>query len=380
MTTEKVERKVKRTILHCAALMLIPVLCGMSLNTPLSLGQTPAASMPVPKLEIGIDRSSLSLQREAVQEKTLEDIRALGATWFRDGPTSGSPQGIANYVAEVRRAKQQQLKVLMIISQMDSDYDDALPTNRCGWKEKKLSKIDLDKFAQRLRATFDALKAANLTIDAAEFGSEFDQYCYDADVPSGHAPTPAEIKIWLLGYGRFLKTGAEVLHDPHYFPQAKIVTFGMAHITNAWDKLKEHIETPASVVAMLRNVDGFNFLDNASYHVDGYGSHIYASPNDVDGFVTNILREDEKYLGRDKPVWVTEWGFLDFKAFPNKKGQTLAQAMQEFLSIFDTLHRQIPIGPVMFYRYDTWLTDPAGKLLPSASAISAYTASRQSSK
>jgi hypothetical protein len=66
----------------------------------MALGPAPALS-----LELGVDRSGLSLQSAAVQEKTLEDIRSLGATWFRDGPTSGSAQGVANFVNEVRLAK-----------------------------------------------------------------------------------------------------------------------------------------------------------------------------------------------------------------------------------------------------------------------------------
>jgi hypothetical protein len=61
--------------------------------------------------EIGVDRSQLGSQSEAVQVKTLDDIKSLHATWFRDGPTSGSPQGVANFVAEVKRVKQRNLNV-----------------------------------------------------------------------------------------------------------------------------------------------------------------------------------------------------------------------------------------------------------------------------
>jgi hypothetical protein len=51
----------------------------------------------------------------------------------------------------------------MIISMTDMDFDNpnALPGNEYGWKEKKLSRINLDKYAQRLRATFEALQAAS---------------------------------------------------------------------------------------------------------------------------------------------------------------------------------------------------------------------------
>jgi hypothetical protein len=337
--------------------------------------QPDAAAHP---LEIGIDRSKLSMQPEAVREKTLEDIHAFGATWFRDGLSSGSAQGVANFVDEVRRAKQQKLNVLVNIVQMDTDYDnpEALPNwrigNRTGWKEKKLSQINLDKYAHRLRTLFDALKAANLTIDAVEFGNEDDTYAYDADVPNGHEATPEELKTWLRGYGQFLKVGAEILHDPHYFPQAKIITFGMAHSRNIWDNPPHHFEIPANVVAKLRDVDGYNYLDNSSYHVDGLGTHIYAARDDVSGWVKQQLQEDIKALGLNKPFWVTEWGFGSSNGFPNKKGQTLNQAIEEFLNTFNSLHQEIPMGPVLFYSYDGWLADKDGNLLPLAKVFSNY--------
>jgi hypothetical protein len=76
-------------------------------------------------------------------------------------------------------------------------------------------------------------------------------------------------------YGEFLKASALIIRDPHYFPQAKIITFGIAHGSDQWDKPPHHISNPARMITMLRNIDGFNYLDNAQYHVDGYGTHIY---------------------------------------------------------------------------------------------------------
>jgi hypothetical protein len=80
----------------------------------------------------------------------------------------------------------------------------------CGWSggDGKLSEINLAKFAQHLRATLDAVRAANLTIDAFEIGNEFDTTCYDADVPVGHSASEKEIATWLRGYGEFLKAAA----------------------------------------------------------------------------------------------------------------------------------------------------------------------------
>ncbi|MFK0162911.1 hypothetical protein [Rhizobium sp. NPDC090279] len=333
-----------------------------------------AWAAPARSSELGIDRSWLSSQSAAVQEKTLKDIQGLGATWFRDGPTSGSARGVANFVNEVRLAKQDHLKVLMTIAQMDEDYDVPLQTHDHGWKAKKLSQINLQKFTQRFENLLGALKAAGLTIDAVEFGSEDDSYYYDADVPYDHLATAGELHTWLRGYGAFLKTGATILHDPRYFPGAKIITFGMAHGCDQCAGPPRHLADPARAVAMLKNVDGFNYLSNASYHVDGYGTHIYVSPNYIDGVATQVLRADAAALGGDKPLWITEWGFLDLNAFPNKKGETLSRCIQTFLDTFDRLRTQISIGPMMFYRHDIWLSDASGKLLPQSKVLAAYAA------
>lgn len=329
---------------------------------------------PAQASELGIDRSALSSQSAAVQQKTLGDIQSLGAIWFRDGPTSGSAQGVANFVNEVRLAKQRHLKFLVNIVQMDEDYDVPLQTHDHGWKAKKLSQIDLAKFTQRVQTLLGALKTDGLTIDAVEFGNEDDSYYYDADVPYDHPATAVELHTWLRGYGEFLKAGATILHEPRYYPDAKVITFGIAHGCDQCAGPPKHLSNPARVVAMLKNVDGFNYLSNSSYRVDGYGTHIYASPNDIAGSVTRTLRGDAAALGPDKPLWLTEWGFLDLKAFPNKKSETLSQCLQAFLDTLDGLRARIPIGPMMFYRYDSWLSDASGKLLPQAKVLAAYAA------
>ena len=355
------------------------VLLGCLLVMPLVCGSAQAAE------ELGIDRSNLTTQSEAVQQKTLQDIHALHAIWFRDVLSAkAKPEALAKFVNEVKLAKLNNLKVLFNVLPSYLDYDEPFANagedfrKICGWSggDGKLNEINLTKFAQHLREVLDAVKAANLTIDAFEIGNEFDTTCYDADVPVGHVASEREIVTWLHGYGEFLKAAALVIRDPHYFPHAKIITFGIAHGSDKWDKPWRHISHPAAVVARLRNVNGFNYLDNNLYHVDGYGTHIYPWPGDIIGSARGTLSQDADDLGRDKPFWVTEWGFLSKSSFPTQKGESLAQGIKEILATFDNLATDIPLGPVMFYRYDVWLTDGSGNLLPLADVLASY-ASRQ---
>jgi hypothetical protein len=131
------------------------------------------------------------------------------------------------------------------------------------------------------------------------------------------------------GYAHFLKTTATIIHDPQYFPQAKIITFGIAHSSDRWDRPPHHFSNPARMVALLWNLDGFNYLDNASYHIDGYGTHIY--PWDVNNLESamDIIRQDASILGTDKPFWITEWG-LPANKYPNKKGETRGDGIKDF--------------------------------------------------
>ena len=357
------------------------------LAAPLAMMTTSPNASAQKLPEIGIDRSGLSMSGEAARQKAMEDIRALHATWFRDGPSSGSPAGVSNFVEEIRLAKQQNLRVLVNIVQMDEDYDISLVTHSHGWKAKKLSQINLDKFAHRLRHLLDALKAANLTIDAVEFGNEDDSYYYDADAPNGRALTADELHAWLRGYGEFLKTGAEILHDPRYYPQAKIITFGIAHGCDLCDNPPHHLSNPAKVVAMLKDVDGFNYIDNSSYHVDAYGTHIYVSPSSAGEGVAATLHQDIWALGRDKPLWVTEWGFTDPTKFPNARGESASQGLAQMFDAFDDLSHRVVIGPLFFYAYNTGmvdahgrasgLVDAAGNFVPATALLSARAARTQ---
>ena len=355
------------------------ILLGCLLLTPWTtvLGQAP--------LEIGIDRSNLTRESEAVQKKTLQDIRALHATWFRDVLVA-APQIQDKFVNELSLAKQNHLSFLANVLPAKADFGEGYqPPNagedfrrRCGWSQgsSQLSRLDVETFAQGLRTQLDAVKAANLTIDAFEIGNEVDWICFNGDVPDGHTPTREEWMTAVRGYARFLRAAAEVIHAPHYFPNAKIITFGMAHGSDRWDKPPHHFSKPARMIAALRTLDGFNYLDNAIYHVDGYGTHIYPDMNNLRQSVTDLIRQDATILGPDKPFWITEWG-LDAKKYPNKQGQTRGQGFKDFYAVLNSLH--IPLGPIFYYCYSPGgkaLTDANGTLLPEASAVAARAGER----
>lgn len=327
--------------------------------------------------EFGIDRSNLTRQKKDVQQRTLADIHSLHAAWFRDVLVT-APEPIPAFIEELRMVKQNDLKFLANVLPANKNFPEGYtPPNagedfrkRCGWHQgsSELSKMDVTKFTRGLCAQLDAVKAAGLSIDAFEIGNEVDWICFNGDVPNGRVPTQQDWMTAVRGYARFLKAAAEVIRDPRYFPGAKIITFGIAHGSDQWDKpLPHHFANPARLVAMLRNLDGFNYLDNNLYHVDGYGSHVYPNPNNLQQSVTNIIRPDVEILGTDKPFWITEWG-MGAASFPNKQGQSRGDAIRQFYAILDGMH--VPFGPTFYYAYNL-LVDANGALLPEAEALSA---------
>lgn len=328
------------------------------------------------QLEIGIDRSNLINEDEGVRQSTLEGIQGLHATWFRDAAnaSTANPKGRANLVDTIQRAKALHLKVLLNIIQLDADYDDnnaGAPRTRCGWSERKLSTISQPKLSARLETLLGALKSARLEIDAFEIGNEDDTSCYNGDIPDGRYASEQELRIAVLGYAHFLQTVAETVKRPEFYPQAKLITFGIAHGDDRYDNPPHHVPHPARMIQMLRDLDGVDYLDNPRYRIDGIGTHIYAAPNDIAQSIEEKLQQDAAILGRGKPFWITEWGFLNKKAFPNRKGQSLGVAVRECLATFERLQDTLQLGPVMFYSYNNWVVED-GRPTQAAEAFRGY--------
>jgi Glycosyl hydrolase catalytic core len=324
--------------------------------------------------EFGIDYSRLSTKSAGVQARSLAGIRALGATWFRDVYVANTPHGLDDFVNELRMAKQLKLKLLVELLPVSDDFDGIQPENGgdeflklCGWRSgsRKLSLIDLNKFSQRIRAQFAALKAAGVTVEAFEVGNEFDLICFNGDVPNGHEATQAEFVTAVRAYAHYLKTAAEAIRA--YYPNAKILTFPLAAVRDEWDTGMHHFRNPARMIAQLRDLDGYNYLDNASYHVDAYGLHVYPTRNRIAKTTREKVGSTVAVLS-DKPIWITEWGLKPL-LFPDAEGGTRAQAAAEFYATLDEYRGTVTFGPIFYFSYPTGLIDASGNLLPDASAM-----------
>jgi hypothetical protein len=346
-----------------------------------SLQAGTACAQSAGPFEIGIDQSNMIWEAKPKQASIFAGVHAMGARWFRDA-FAYPPSRIPDFVDVVRQAKQANLKMLVVIVQDASDYDGADPKTEnagpafkklCGWPggSLKLSRINLTRFRNRLSGLLTALKAARLDVDAFEIGNEDDWVCFNGDVPFGRPATPNDISVAARGYARFLQAAADTIHDSRFFPGARIVTFGISHADAGWDENPpHHLPNPAAFVASLRNLDGRNYLDNARYRIDGYGTHIYPDPDDIKRSAIATIAKDVEALGPDIPIWITEFG-LRKERFPNRNGKSRAQAITTFFDALTEVPRET-FGPVFYYNYDgpSWgLVDVKGGLLPEAQAL-----------
>ncbi len=268
-------------------------------------------------------------------------ILAIEATWFRDGFSPQAPDGSDDFINEVRVAKQQHLNVRDIVLPANSDLGQTdRPENadtdfakHFGWSQgaRRYSHIVLHRFADRLLGEINRWLAANAVVDVFKIGNEVGGYCNNADVPDGHASSDDEFHIMVHDYGDFLKAAAPVIWGPNGMAAAKIVTFGMAEGSDRWDSPPHHVNNPGRLIVELRNYNDFKYFDNSQYRIDACYTHVSAWPNDIAQSIRETMARDEQMLGRDQPMWVTEWGFLDKRAFPNPAGVTPSQAVQESL-------------------------------------------------
>ena len=330
-----------------------------------------------PRLEYGVDRSNLTWSPADVQRRTLERIAALHVGWFRDELSGVTPPTNAAFVTELRYAKENGLKFLAIVNPRQVDFAPGYSApnagwtfyRRCGWDSGSLevSSVEIPRFVARLKALFDEVKAAHLTIDAFEIGNEFDWICFDGDVPDGREPTAADFDRFLRGYARYLDAAARVIHDPAYFPKAPIVTFGIAHVPDT--EFGHHIPRPERILEALRDLDGVDHL--RADGIAGVGDHVYPSISGMSAQLETRLATDSKAAG-GLPVWITEWGFprSDFKS---RRDITRADAIRAF---YDGLHHSpTPLGPNFFYAYseigvfDQSLVGSDGREGPEAEAI-----------
>ena len=371
-----------------------------------------ATPKAMPEVEFGIDRSNMATEWtlsppaepnihpfngpyngagifEARRIAVFDGIASLHPQWFRDGFGGDTPTDIDLFVDTVTQVHARGIKMLAVIGHAGSDFDPKDFINPkdsgCQWGTFPLSKINLTKLEHRLRAHFDALKTAGVSVDAFEVDNELDLYCNDADVPktSEFAAhhwqwflSKEQVHAFAAGYAPYLKTFATVIRE--YFPHAKIITCGMSNPTG---------NSAALILALANFTDASGKTFDYTTLVDGYGSHIYLPSDTTLGMITRATEELTSQAAilphiQQKPIWITEWNesasafwsshkwyfqptqvghsMVDLNhadpkgTFPAMTRVQVIEAFQE--KVINHLRSQpnpINIGPLLYYSYDS---------------------------
>jgi hypothetical protein len=299
--------------------------------------QANMASSQQSEVEIGMDRSNMATEWtiappgepniypfngpyngpgvfQARRLAVFDGVTRMHPQWFRDGFGPDKPENVQLFVDMVKQVHSRNMKLLAVVGPTSADFEksDILTPEQsgCQWSTYPLSKIDLGKFSKRIRTYFGAVKTAGLSVDAFEIGNELDLYCNDADMPktsefAAHQwkwfLSDRQVHAFAAGYVPFLKTFTGLIRE--YFPNARIITFGMSNPTG----------NSAPLIAALANFkDSSGHVFDYTTLVDGYGTHIYP-PSDttqhmVDSATRNLTAQAAVFPHRgEKPIWITEW-------------------------------------------------------------------------
>lgn len=258
-----------------------------------------------------IARSNLAWADTNTQNQVINTVGSMEVGWYRDA-IRGTVLAEKN-AALYKRVQDTGKKILITVMVDVEDFANPSAATvyagsafnaKCGWPGgiQKLSMMDLDLMQKRLENNLNALKKAGVTVDAFEIGNELDWVCFNGDLPMDRPVEDSELLAHARAYGRFLARAEQVIHQSKYYPNAKIVSHGVANgpgITHPG-----MMKNPGKVIAMLKNVDGVNYQK----HLDVLGIHVYMEPvaaKNAGAYVKDFKGD----TGTSLPVWVTEWGF-----------------------------------------------------------------------
>jgi hypothetical protein len=227
---------------------------------------------------------------DALYDQMARDLPAL--PWVRADFQDDDPTVASNFVEEVKKAHAHGMKVLAMTSPTAGDVGG-------GSFPYPLSRLDATQFANRIRTYMNALEAAGESVEAWEIGNELDTNGFNAD-------DPQDVALFQQAYGRMIQTAVRAIKDPAYasaFPSTKIVTVGFANELDF--NPGGHQPNPPAALAGLRNLGGVDYLAG----VDGYGMHVYPTPDTVASHTQRIFQQYQDAGLTDRPIWITEWGF-----------------------------------------------------------------------
>ncbi len=269
--------------------------------------------------------------------RNVAALAALPAPWYRE--FSFTPSAMAQEIDGLRQVQAQGKRLLLVLTPDPADYDPPPPYKYAGDPKYRsfcgssrgmlpLSGVDPARLAKRLAATLGQLKAAGISLGAVEIGNELDQVCFNGDLPVDRPGDVPEDQLlpYAEAYARFLDTAVDVIKQPRFYPDARILTFGTSNTIKA---LPDHaFQNDGMFISLLRNIAGKNLLSQ----VDAFAVHMYPDPRN-DHLIAPALQTLLAQAGETKPIWITEWGyatsyFNDAGLSPN--GRTRLQAYRSF--------------------------------------------------
>ncbi len=358
---------------------------------------TLAQTIPFP---LGLHRPNLSWVTDdnasgsnADEWKAIVDnMAATGATCVRLNPNPHYG-GQAISVAHLQYANSKGLKVLIAIPINFPDFypicTKKYPTGTFGEKYR-LREIDPIKVRAWFSSYLAKVKAANIDIDAIEFGNELNWMDFNNDVdayPGGRLydynttwndPQYVKIRAGIQQYGECIKGMYEEIGVQYPTARPKLISQGlvMQRQLNSWHTSRDAAIVLSDMWIKLLQGTHPNQTGATNYlnYLDGIGIHLYPLAStpaaDVDDEIEALVGPINTIIqNTTKKLYVTEFGYPSLSPTPDEHARYLNH--KSFIDAAASLSSSYPWGSFYLYTFDgdannNWVIYKNGQLLETA--------------
>lgn len=321
----------------------------------------------------------------------IDQMAATGATCVRLNPNPHY-EGQAISVEQLQYANSKGLKVLIAIPIIFPDfYPICTKKYQTGTFGEKYRLREIDPV--RVRAWFSSylakIKAAQIDIDAIEFGNELNWMDFNNDVdayPGGRLydyNTPwndqqyVNIRAGIQKYGECIQGMYEEIGLQYTSARPKLISQGlvMQRQLNSWHTSRDAAIVLSDMWIKLLQGTHPNQSSATNYlnYLDGIGVHLYPLAStpaaDVDDEIEALVSPIHTIIqGSGKQIYVTEFGYPSVSPVPDEYNRYLNH--QRFIEAAASLS-SYPWGSFYLYTFDgdannPWVIYKNGQLLETA--------------
>lgn len=350
-------------------------------------------------LKLGINRTNLAWEKSHERQfEILDEIHALGAKSIR----LAMPQPHLPTFDHIRYCNQLGMDVVLFILSPEKDlyFDPGTPLRQGDgeviYSLPPLSKINVDEFLTLFRYYMVTLRDNQLKVSAVQLFNELNWAAFNGDLPmvaGGVAVTDCNygdypfVNDWAQGirkYRTILKEARRItdqvfVEEPQLKP--KLISCGYARPDDGFlAKSNGSVVEPSLFLDILGgNHPLAESGENVFQYVDGVGTHLYPYRMDINpetgvdtaaDYIEEKLKPLVRNAGKDKPIYVTEWGYSGWQDNVKLSETDRLKQFQMFIRALESdRFKGLKFAEIMLFDYDhmpPFSIYQDGKITPAA--------------